>query len=92
MHQYQFVKKKANIDVLNPFIISPTKKIINTQTNLQQKPTNCLIVFDHSVGLVLKDLQPVFAKLKPSHTFLIKMFKSTFKTTFLIKQRLLTAT
>ena len=71
----EFVKKKFNIDVLNPFITSPTNNVIHTQTKLQQKPTNYLRVFDHSVGLALKGLQPVFAKLKPSHIFLIKMFK-----------------
>ena len=50
----EFVKKKVNIDATNPFITSPTNKVIHTQTKLQQKPTNCLSVFDHSVGLVEK--------------------------------------
>ena len=56
----EFVKKKVNIDVLNPFITSPTKKVIHTQTNLQQKPTNCLSVFDHSVALGLKGFTASF--------------------------------
>ena len=46
----EFVKKKVNIDVLNPFITSPTNNVIHTQTKLQQKPTNYLSVFDHAVG------------------------------------------
>ena len=71
----EFVKKKVNIDVLNLFITSPTEKVIHTQTNLQQKPTNCLSVSDHSEGWCLKGLQPVFAKLKPIHICLIKMIK-----------------
>ena len=50
----EFVKKKVNIDVLNPFITSPTNNVMHTQTKLQQKPTNYLSVFDHSVGLALK--------------------------------------
>ena len=28
----------------------------NTKTSLQQLPTNCLSVFDHSVGLAVKGL------------------------------------
>ena len=71
----EFVKKKVNIDVLNLFITSPTKKVIHTQTNLQKKPANCLGVSDRSVGWRLRGLQPVFTKLKPSHIFLIKMIK-----------------
>ena len=71
----EFVKKKVNIHVLNPFITSPTNNVIHTQAKLQQKPTNYLSVFDHSVGLALKGLRLVFAKLKPSHIFLIKIFK-----------------
>ena len=55
MHQYGiFQEKKVNIDVFNPFITSPTNNFIHTQTKLQKKPTNCLSVFDHSVGLALK--------------------------------------
>ena len=46
----EFVKKKVNIDVFNPFITSPTNNVINAQTKLQQKPANYLSVFDHSVG------------------------------------------
>ena len=56
----EFVKKKVNIDVLNPFITNPTKKTIHTQTNLQQKPTNFMSVFDHSVGLALKGFTASF--------------------------------
>ena len=56
----EFVKKKVNIEIVNPFITSTTKKVIHTQTNLQQKPTNCLSVFDHSVGLALKEFTANF--------------------------------
>ena len=55
----EFVKKKVNIDVLNPFITSPTKKV-HTQTNLQQKLAKCLSVFGHSVGLALKGFTASF--------------------------------
>ena len=56
----EFVKKKGNIDVLNPFITSPTNNVIHAQTKLQQKLTNYLSVFDHSVGLVLKGFTASF--------------------------------
>ena len=39
----------------NPLSAGPTKWS-NTQTIRRQKPTSCLIVFDHFVGLVLKGL------------------------------------
>ena len=71
----EFVKKKVNIDVLNPFIARPTNKVIYTQTKLQQKPTNYLSVFDHSLGLALKGFTASFCKTQTSHIFLIKMFK-----------------
>ena len=60
MHQYGICQEKVNFDVLNPFIASPTKKVIHTQTNLQQKQTNCLSVFDYSVGLALKGFTASF--------------------------------
>ena len=41
----------------------------HTQTIRWQKPTNCVIVFDHSVGLVLKGL-----KLNPPQTVLVLFF------------------
>ena len=51
----EIVKKKISIDILNPFISSPTrKKVIHTQTNLQQKPTIFLSAFDYPVWLALK--------------------------------------
>ena len=56
----EFVKKKVNIDVLNPFITSPTNNVIHAQTKLQQKPTNYLSVFDHPVGLVPKGFTASF--------------------------------
>ena len=51
---------KINIDALNPFITSPTNNVINAQTKLQQKPTNYLSVFDHSVGLALEGFTASF--------------------------------
>ena len=56
----EFVKKKVNIDVLNPFITSSTNNVIHAQTKLQQKPTNYLSVFDHTVGLALKEFTVSF--------------------------------
>ena len=41
----------------------------HTQTIRWQKPTNCVIVFDTSVGLVLKGL-----KLNPPQTVLVFFF------------------
>ena len=37
--------------------------VIYTQTICRQKPTNCLIVFDHFVGLALKALAVAVAFL-----------------------------
>ena len=45
-----FVKKKVNIDVLNPFITSPKNSAIHTQAKLQQKKTNYLSVFVFGAG------------------------------------------
>ena len=88
----EFVKKKVNIDVLNPFSLSPTKRSYTLKQIFSKSRQILLSVFGHSMELVLKGLQPIFVKLKPSHIFLIKMFKWTFKPTFLIKQRLITIT
>ena len=60
MHQYGICQGKSYIDALNPFITSPTKKIIHTQANLKQKLTNCLNVFDHSVGVARKEFTDSF--------------------------------
>ena len=55
----EIFKKKVNIDVLNPFFTSLTRKG-HKHSNLQQKPTNCLSVFDHPVGLTLKGFTASF--------------------------------
>ena len=60
MHQYGICQEKKNIDVLNPFITSPTNNVIQTQTKLQQKPTNYLSVLEHSVELALKGFTASF--------------------------------
>ena len=60
MHQYGICQEKKNIDVLNPFITSPTNNVIQTQTKLQQKPTNYLSVLEHSVKLALKGFTASF--------------------------------
>ena len=39
---------------VNPFQCQPHKMVKHTQTICQQQPTNCLSVFDHFVGLVLR--------------------------------------
>ena len=39
-----------------PFKHQPHKKIKHTQTIRQLLPTNCVSVFDHFVGLALKQL------------------------------------
>ena len=57
----EFDEKKVNIEVI---------KVIHNQTNLQQKLTNCLRVFDNSAGLALKGFTASFSELKPSHIFL----------------------
>ena len=40
--------------------------IKHTQTIRRQKPTNCLSVFDHFVGLVLKGLCVEISRVKDS--------------------------
>ena len=42
--------------VLKPFKYQPHKIVKHTQTTRQQKPTYCLSVSDHFVGLPLKGL------------------------------------
>ena len=39
------------------FKCKPHKMVKHTQTIRRQKPTNCLSVFDHFVGLALKGLR-----------------------------------
>ena len=39
-----------------PFKRQPHKIVKHTQIIRRQEPTNCLSVFDHSVGLALKGL------------------------------------
>ena len=43
--------------MINPLSASPHKMVKHTQTIHRQKPTNCLSVFDHFVGLALKGLR-----------------------------------
>ena len=75
----EFVKKKVNIDVLNPFITSPTNKVIHTQTKLQQKPKNCLSVFDHSMGLARKGFTASFCKTQTQSYILNKTVQINFQ-------------
>ena len=42
--------------MINPLSANPAKLQKHTQTIRRQKPTNCLSVFDHFVGLALKGL------------------------------------
>ena len=51
----------------------------HTQTIPRQKPTNCLSVFDHFVGLALKELKysTLFKKLLPRR-LLLHNFQSDF--------------
>ena len=51
----------------------------HTQTIRRQKPTNCLSVFDHFVGLALKRLRILICKT-PSNGYFIKYY---------VKQRIL---
>ena len=41
--------------VSQPFKRQPEKMVEQTQTICQQKPANCLSMFDHFVGLALID-------------------------------------
>ena len=75
----EFVNKKVNIDILNPFITSPTKKVIHTRTNLQQKPTNCLSVSDHSVELALKGFTASFCETQTQSYILNKNVQMNFQ-------------
>ena len=71
----EFVKKK----VLNPFIARPTNKVIYTQTKLQQKPTNYLSVFEHSVTLALKGFTASFCKTQTQSYILNKNVQMNFQ-------------
>ena len=42
--------------MLNPLSANPHKMVKHTRKIRRQQPTNCLRVFDHFVGLKLKDL------------------------------------
>ena len=42
---------------MKPFERQPHEMVKYTQTIRRQKPTNCLSVFDHFVGLALKELK-----------------------------------
>ena len=50
--------------LLNPFSANLTKMVKHTQTVCRQKPTNCLSVFDHLVGLALQGLTIEIFKIK----------------------------
>ena len=43
--------------MINPLSANPHKMLKHTQTIHRQKPINCLSLFDHFVGLALKDLK-----------------------------------
>ena len=46
----------------------------HTQTIRRQQPANCLSVYDHFVGLKLKELKNVEAYLRPYETSMMKFF------------------
>ena len=52
---YNFKKKYHQFKML-PFKCQPYKMVKHIQTIRRKKPTNCLSVFDHFVGLALKGL------------------------------------
>ena len=57
----EFVKKeKINIDVLNPLSTAPQKRSHTPKQIFSKSRQNCLSVFDHSVGLVLKGFTASF--------------------------------
>ena len=78
MHQYGICQEKSYIEILSPFITSLIKEVKHTQNKSSAKTYKCLCVSECV------------------YIFLIKIFKfqifKTFKTKFMIKLRLITAT
>ena len=57
-------------DVYQPFKCQIDKMVKHTQTIRRQQPTNCLSMFDHFVGLVVKGLKMLIAQERSSRKFL----------------------
>ena len=74
----EFVKKKVIMDILSPFITSPIRGLKHTQNKSPAKTYKYLCVSECVYIFLLK-------------IFKFEMFK-TFKTKFMIKLRLITAT
>ena len=55
-----FFSRTFDLLLLNPLSANPTKWSNTLKTIRRQKPTNCLSVFDHFVGLALKGLTLVY--------------------------------
>ena len=62
------------VHIINPLSTNPTKWSNTLKQFVGKKPTNCLSVFDHFVGLALKGLN--FDSLKP--LLITKRAKETF--------------
>ena len=60
---WPFSGHKALKGLVNPLIANPTKLSNTTQAIRRRKPTNCLSVFDHFVGLAFKTLTSLWMKL-----------------------------
>ena len=67
--------------LLNPLSANLTKMVKHTQTIRRQKPTNCLNVFDHLVGLALRGLTIEIFTIKLRVKQIIAIFT---RVTFLI--------
>ena len=52
-----FLKKKSIFKLFHPFSANPTKWSNTLKQFVGNLPTNCLNVFDHFVGLALKELK-----------------------------------
>ena len=52
---YSKKNTSLNLKCFNTLSAKPHKMVKHTQTIRRQQPTNCLSVFDHFVGLALKN-------------------------------------
>ena len=63
LHVYVIVmipSSAADVNLSAPFKRQPHKMVKHTQTIRRRQPMNCLIVFDHFVGLLLKGIVQLF--------------------------------
>ena len=63
LHVYAIVmipSSAADVNLSAPFKRQPHKMVKHTQTIRRRQPMNCLIVFDHFVGLLLKGIVQLF--------------------------------